>query len=118
MVAPFGSAYFAFQRVHKFPVIGQPRQGVVRSLIANLVFAPLPLRDVDPRANAANNFPGWPTQRPKPNLKVSVSMAVFEVRGHSSQCFCVLCNRHSVWILALQIFVDCPPDKFCWLASC
>src|SRR5256885_10649793 len=116
MIAALGPPYFSFQSVHKLPVIRQSRQCVVGGLVADLLLASFPLRDVNARPNTPDDLSGWCAQRPQSNFKVPVSVAVFKMRSHAPQCFDVLRNGRRVRILALQVLIDCPPDEISWLA--
>jgi hypothetical protein len=62
MMAALGAAQLALQRVHEFPVIGQPRERVVCGLIADLFFCSLSLRDVQTDSDAPDDFPGRAAQ--------------------------------------------------------
>src|ERR1700676_696365 len=83
VVAAFGAAPFALERVHELAVIRQPGQRVVCRLVANLVLTPFSVRDVDSRSDATCDFSGHTAHWPNMNGEMPVAVTILEVRRNA-----------------------------------
>src|SRR5690348_9331572 len=106
MVTARRSAHFAIERLGKFTVVRQPSERIMPGLIADLLFALLARGDVDSRGDASHNLSGRAAQRSDVHFKKTFVAAVLELRAHTLQGIGVLRNGGSVWILAVQKFVQ------------
>src|SRR5260370_26402996 len=93
MIAAFRPAHFVVERVHKFAVICQSRQGVVLRLVTDLLLALLALRDVDPSADATLDFTGRRAQRAEMDAKMTIAEPILKICRNTSHRFGVPRHR-------------------------
>ncbi len=78
MMAAFGTAQFTHERVHEFAVVRQSGECIVRRLVADLLFRPLSLRDIEAHPNAPYDFTGRCPQWLQLNFQHAVLPLVLE----------------------------------------
>src|SRR6185312_1578505 len=79
-IAAFAAADFAFERIEEFAIVGQAGERVVCGLVMDYFFVLLALGDVEPGADAADDFSRRGAQRFKVQFERTTVALVLELR--------------------------------------
>src|SRR5712671_6548103 len=105
MLTALRPAHFTLQRIHKFTIVCQAGQRVMRGLMTDLIFTLFAISDVDARTDAPGDFARRPAQGAEVHSKMPGAVAIFKIGRNASERVRVLRDWRCVWILTFQVIV-------------